>query len=136
MASGGNRRGNSPSTRAEPRKTRSQSSVLSERSLTLDDKEKATEVLDEPESQDNDAWPIEYHYLTFETQLPLPVSNALPTPDHALPPDPPNLKRLISPFEWPSRRKAPILWLSCVGTAFTAYTAGSCTFPFRNHYIK
>jgi hypothetical protein len=69
--------------------------------------------------------PIIYHYLTFETPLPSlsPLVSIRPTP---LPPPPhPDLKKYISPFDWPKSRKNFMIWLSCIATLVTAYTAGS-----------
>jgi multidrug resistance protein len=68
--------------------------------------------------------PIKYHYLTFETDLPHPSTGIISTPTGPTPPSP-NLKKFISPFEWPERRKNGILWLSCIATLITAATAGS-----------
>lgn len=71
--------------------------------------------------------PVVLYYLTFETELPPVVSQrgggskggAKP------PPEPPDLKKLGSPFEWSRSRKDAIIWISCVATALTAFTAGS-----------
>jgi multidrug resistance protein len=68
--------------------------------------------------------PIEYHYLTFETELPHPSTGITTTPTGPAPPSP-DLKKFTSPFEWPERRKNGILWLSCIATLITAATAGS-----------
>jgi hypothetical protein len=69
--------------------------------------------------------PIIYHYLTFETPLPS-LSPLVSTRTPPLPPPPqPDLKKYISPFEWPKSRKNFMIWLSCVATLITAYTAGS-----------
>jgi hypothetical protein len=69
--------------------------------------------------------PIIYHYLTFETPLPslspLVSIRSLPLP----PPPQPDLKKYISPFDWPKSRKNFMIWLSCIATLITAYTAGS-----------
>ncbi len=73
----------------------------------------------------SDQMPIVYHYMTFDTELPCQsnarvpktsASNHLPAPD---------LRRFISPFDWPESRKTYTVWLSCAVTAATAYTAGS-----------
>ena len=63
--------------------------------------------------------PIVYHYLDFDTELPLPTSL------QGNPPEPPDLRNLGSPFEWSETRKNLITWLSCAVTVLTAYTAGS-----------
>jgi hypothetical protein len=69
--------------------------------------------------------PIIYHYLTFETRLPF-LSPLVSTRTPPLPrPPQPDLKKYISPFEWPKSRKNFMIWLSCVATLITAYTAGS-----------
>ena len=71
---------------------------------------------------------IEYHYLTFDTILPVPshhhhqrskIQDALPAPE------PPDLRDYVSPFTWKEPRKTYIIWISCITTVFTAYTAGS-----------
>lgn len=68
---------------------------------------------------------IEYHFLTFETELPHPTSITPPTTGAPLPPEAPNLIPYTSPFEWSPKRKSFIIWLSSVATAITAFTAGS-----------
>ncbi len=67
---------------------------------------------------------ILYHYLTFETELPPPTILG-PTIDGSLPPEPPDLRNLVSPFTWSKSRKIFTTWLSCLITVVTAYTAGS-----------
>ncbi|OJD33693.1 mfs multidrug [Diplodia corticola] len=69
--------------------------------------------------------PIVWHYLTFETDLPHPSSLQPPCAGAAPPPECPNLKKYGNPFDWSPKRKSIILWLSCIATAMTAYTAGS-----------
>lgn len=67
-------------------------------------------------------------YLTFETNLPPPVShreNNNKEGDALPPPESPDLSKFQSPFEWSSSRKNAIIWISCVATALTAFTAGS-----------
>lgn len=75
---------------------------------------------------DDDA-AVEYRYLTFETELPTPIlsdgNNA-----GSLPPQP-NLKKYLDPFLWSKSRKTFTVWLSCIATAITAYTAGSYSPP-------
>jgi multidrug resistance protein len=69
--------------------------------------------------------PIIYHYLTFETRLPLP-SGGLSSKSAAAPPPPqPDLKKYTSPFEWSKTRKRFTIVLSCIATLITGYTAGS-----------
>ena len=61
--------------------------------------------------------PIIYHYLTFES--------VLPSPAHLSEPFQSDLKKFTSPFDWPESRKNFMVWLSCIATLITAYTAGS-----------
>lgn len=73
----------------------------------------------------DDAWPITYHYLTFETELPNP-SSITPKKSSSPPaPEPPNLVKFVSPFLWSQSRKNFMIWLSCIATMFTAFTAGA-----------
>jgi multidrug resistance protein len=69
--------------------------------------------------------PISYHYLTFETPLPLPSARISADPSKVSRPPQPDLKKFTSPFEWPESRKSFMIWLSCIATLITAYTAGS-----------
>ncbi|QSZ28518.1 hypothetical protein DSL72_003016 [Monilinia vaccinii-corymbosi] len=69
--------------------------------------------------------PIVYHYLTFETSVPSPMSNISCTDSSEMPPAPPELKLYTSPFDWPESRKRYTLFLSCMATFATAYTAGA-----------
>ena len=99
----------------------------------IDDGEKAnrdnsSNSISEPSNLDISLLII-YHYLTFETPLPHP-SNQLSSSTSAAPAPPqPDLKKFISPFEWPESRKRPLIWISCVATLITAYTAGSFSLP-------
>lgn len=68
--------------------------------------------------------PIVYHYLTFETELPSPISLGA-CQDPSAVPAPPDLRQYVSPFTWSKNRKNFMTWLSCAVTAVTAYTAGS-----------
>jgi multidrug resistance protein len=77
------------------------------------------------EERREEEWPIIYRYLTFETELPAPSSITPRTPDAPPPPEPPNLAKFDNPFDWKESRKTFIIWLSCVTTAFTAFTAGA-----------
>lgn len=71
---------------------------------------------------------IVYHYLTFETALPPPiVSSSAQT--HSPAPPPPNLDAFVDPFAWAPARKAFLVYLSCVATGLTSYTAGSYSPP-------
>lgn len=69
--------------------------------------------------------PIVYHYLTFETELPSPTSWHSQKNGVANPPEPPDLRNLISPFTWSESRKTYTTWLSSAVTVLTAMTAGS-----------
>ncbi|KAF1990448.1 MFS general substrate transporter [Aulographum hederae CBS 113979] len=78
------------------------------------------------ESNDDEAEkPIVYHYLTFSTDLPCPATIYPPHPNASPPPPPPNLTKFQDPFTWSTNKKRYIIWLSCVATALTAFTAGS-----------
>jgi multidrug resistance protein len=77
------------------------------------------------ETEEDGEWPIVFHYLSFETELPRPTSVIPPSPNAAPPPEPPNLVKFTSPFEWSESRKRLIICLSCTATAFTAFTAGA-----------
>lgn len=61
--------------------------------------------------------PIAELYLTFDTELPGP-----PTDDGPVCPD---LKPYTNPFLWSPARKMVHLFLSCIATLITAYTAGA-----------
>ena len=67
--------------------------------------------------------PIAYRYLTFETELPSPTY--LFSPTGLVAPDPPDLRPYESPFTWSESRKRTLVWLSCIATMVTAYSAGS-----------
>ncbi|KAL8997940.1 MAG: hypothetical protein Q9169_002933 [Polycauliona sp. 2 TL-2023] len=70
--------------------------------------------------------PIVYHYMQFDTELPLPSKSTSSESLTGIDPiPPPDLRQYISPFDWPESRKTFIIWLSCAVTAVTAYTAGS-----------
>ncbi|KAI4097563.1 MAG: hypothetical protein LQ344_000296 [Seirophora lacunosa] len=73
-----------------------------------------------------DDLPIIYHYLTFQTELPIPSPLHCPVEASAASgPAPPDLRQFTSPFAWPKRQKTFTIWLSCAVTVVTAYTAGS-----------
>lgn len=73
--------------------------------------------------------PIVYHYLTFETELPWPSERSVIGGDAATAPPRPDLSPYISPFLWSNQRKRFTVYLCCVATAITAYTAGSYSPP-------
>ncbi|KAK3075052.1 hypothetical protein LTS18_014116, partial [Coniosporium uncinatum] len=76
-------------------------------------------------SEDDADSPFVYHYLTFATELPPPTSIYPPHPNAAPPPECPNLKPYEDPFTWSEKQKRLIIWISCIVTAATAFTAGS-----------
>lgn len=72
---------------------------------------------------------IVWQYLTFETELPSPAylfqqTTAEDSEHQTRDPAPPcpNLKKYTSPFLWKSKRKSPMVWISCIATMFTACT--------------
>lgn len=69
--------------------------------------------------------PITYHYLTFETALPLASQLSWARPDGIPAPEPPDLTHYVSPFTWPAFRKNTIIFLSCITSVFVCYAAGS-----------
>ncbi|KAI1498999.1 major facilitator superfamily domain-containing protein [Biscogniauxia marginata] len=72
---------------------------------------------------------IAYLYLTFDTSIPEPdTATSLPLDDEVLPP-PPDLSQYTNPFTWPRARKDMMVFLSCVATGLTAYTAGAYSPP-------
>lgn len=66
--------------------------------------------------------PITYLYLTFDSELPSPSRQPETTP-------PPNLHGYTSPLTWSRSRKSVLLFIGCVATFLTAYTAGSYSPP-------
>jgi hypothetical protein len=72
---------------------------------------------------------IVHHYLTFETDLPIPAY--LPrvepssTDTRSPPPQRPNLKKYGDPFQWSKKRKSILTWMSVTSTMLAAYAAGS-----------
>ncbi|KAF2741784.1 putative MFS multidrug transporter [Sporormia fimetaria CBS 119925] len=76
---------------------------------------------EEPEEQE-----IQHRYLTFDTDVPLPISVTTARPHHNVEPPPqPDLSKYTSPFDWSPKRKNMIIWISCVITCLTAFTAGA-----------
>ena len=67
-------------------------------------------------------------YLRFDTRLPLPDLRGLDIDPVSLPPSP-NLKPYQNPMTWSPARKGFTLFLSCVSTFLTAYSAGSYSPP-------
>lgn len=79
------------------------------------------------EKDHGDDWhgEIQYHYLTFESELPAPTSWHSTYANASQPPEQPDLSAYQNPFEWSTARKTFILWLSCLATVFTAFTSGA-----------
>jgi len=71
--------------------------------------------------------PIEWHYLTWNTDLPPPAFSTVKDVDQTKLPSPATYEKYISPFTWSPARKRFITWLSCAATTLTAYVAGSYT---------
>lgn len=77
----------------------------------------------------DDSSPITYRYLSFDSVLPTPSTDAAaaldPNDARAALPAHPDLTKLGSPQQWPSHRKNIILALACIATFLTAYSAGA-----------
>lgn len=65
---------------------------------------------------------IQWHYLTFESELPSPIHRAQ---SDGQPPACPDLKKYTNPFQWSKGRKHFMAWLGCLCTTIVAYTAGA-----------
>jgi hypothetical protein len=68
---------------------------------------------------------ITYHYLTFETTLPLRSKITSSKPVGGSRPPMRDLKKYTSPFEWSKSRKNFTICLSCFAAIITAFAAGS-----------
>jgi multidrug resistance protein len=68
---------------------------------------------------------IVYRYLDFDTELPNPLVSSLHQEQRDEIPPPPELKLLTNPFTWSPTHKTLILWICCLATSLTAYSAGS-----------
>lgn len=69
---------------------------------------------------------VVYRYLEFDTEIPTPNGLYQTSKEGQKPPPPqPDLGKYTSPFEWPEKRKNAIIWISCVITSLTAFTAGA-----------
>ncbi|KAF2655037.1 MFS general substrate transporter [Lophiostoma macrostomum CBS 122681] len=92
---------------------------------SLEDLEKYIEKggPDDPDEQEIED-PI-WLYLTFQTELPSPTTIHPTTVGQEQPPPPPDLIKYTSPFEWATSRKNYMIWISCVITSLTAFTAGA-----------
>ncbi|KAH7078985.1 major facilitator superfamily domain-containing protein [Paraphoma chrysanthemicola] len=75
--------------------------------------------------RDEEIGEIIWHYLTFETELPYPTTIHPTSPNQEPPPEPPNLAKYGDPFQWSEARKNMTIWVACVITALTAFSAGS-----------
>lgn len=74
----------------------------------------------DPETREPKDQPLTYLDLTFNTDIPVP-----PQP---LSIDPPNLKHLISPYDWSHSYKVTVTGISCISTLFASFAA-SCYSP-------
>jgi hypothetical protein len=70
---------------------------------------------------------IVWRYLMFETELPHPSNIHATTAGQEPPPDPPNLAKFSDPFQWSEARKNLTMWIACIITTLTAFSAGACT---------
>ncbi|KAB8336707.1 hypothetical protein FH972_021017 [Carpinus fangiana] len=74
---------------------------------------------------------IEYRYFTYDTLIPdlinVPSDSSIKVP----PPDYPDLSSFRDPLAWSKPRKMVLTWLSCVGTALSAMTAGMYAPPIE-----
>ncbi|KAH9868481.1 hypothetical protein J1614_007553 [Plenodomus biglobosus] len=75
--------------------------------------------------QCNDGTEIVWRYLTFETELPHPTNIQPTQPGQEPPPQPPNLVKYMNPFDWSNKRKQFTIFVSCIITALTAFSAGA-----------
>lgn len=68
---------------------------------------------------------IVWHYLTFDTPLPHPTTIHPRESDQGPPPPPPDLVKYTNPFDWSETRKSITVWISCIITSLTAFSAGA-----------
>ncbi|CAA9965728.1 mfs multidrug [Pyrenophora teres f. maculata] len=68
---------------------------------------------------------IVWHYLTFDTELPHPSTIHATQYGQEPPPEPPNLVKYTNPFDWSEKRKKFTVWISCLITTLTAFSAGA-----------
>jgi len=73
--------------------------------------------------------PIEYLFLTFDTILPAPITSPEVAATAVAVPKYPELNRYVDPVRWPKARKNLMMFLSCIATTLTAYTAGAYSPP-------
>lgn len=69
--------------------------------------------------------PIEFEYLTYDTELPSLSRTIDDGQEKDTLPSPPDLAKYQDPFTWSRAQKQSLVWQSVVGTALTAYSAGS-----------
>ncbi|KAF2641644.1 MFS general substrate transporter [Massarina eburnea CBS 473.64] len=108
----------SPSNSSDP---------TSRASFNFDDKNNSKSDLQESkeEEKEQEVGEIVELYLTEATRLPHPTSITPSKEGQEAPPEQPDLKEYTSPFEWPKRRKSMIIWVACIITALTAFSAGA-----------
>lgn len=71
---------------------------------------------------------IDWRYLTYETELPHFAAREGARDGSSAAPQPPPMPDLSSygnPLDWSKSRKDALIFLSCIATLFTAYSAGS-----------
>lgn len=85
-----------------------------------------------PPSRLDAATPITQVYLSFDTDLPHPASWQQSTPSDDALPKCPDLKAYTNPQAWSKSRKNVLLFLSCLATLLTAYTAGAYSPPMKS----
>lgn len=89
----------------------------------------ATSTREEPlhslQGQSQSHGEIEYRYLTFNTPLPSPTDISIEKPDRSPPPEAPDLRQYVSPFQWPKKRKAMVTVLSSFATLLASFSAGA-----------
>lgn len=111
---------------------RQTASVKDHGSSNLSDSEKSEVGIVEGTLHDVHATPakldsnttIAYHYLTFETPLPVPSITYNASDDgeaHPTPPEQPDMRKYISPYLWSESRKNYTIYISCIATSITAY---------------
>jgi MFS family permease len=81
-------------------------------------------------SQLDENSPVSHIYLTFDADLPSPPTSSdnAASVQTVLPPCP-ELKAFTSPLTWAVSRKRVLLFLSCLSTFITAYSAGAYSPP-------
>lgn len=89
-----------------------------------DSKSDTSKSTNSPSARPYQDQPIEYRYLTYDTIIPRPLNVPSDTSKQEAPPLPPDIKKFSNPFDWPKSRKLGLIWISVIGTALTAYTAG------------